>query len=175
MSKLRFGAYVDVKFVVDGMLGRLARWLRLTGHDVAYANEFLPVGQQDEALMAKAEKEGAILLTSDKELYQKSRRKGLRVVLVQGEDLLKQLVEVSRAVPELKIDLENSRCPMCNGELQEVGHEQVKGIVPDTVLEAHEVFWRCVSCGKIYWEGSHWKKILETLEEFRRRRIEAHT
>jgi uncharacterized protein with PIN domain len=173
-SELRFRTYLDVKFVVDGMLGRLARWLRLTGHDVAYANESPFVTQQDEALMEKAEKEGAILITSDKGLYRRARRRGLRAVLIQAGDLLGQLVEVSRAVPELEIDLENSRCPVCNGELEEVNREEVRGAVPDTVFEAHEIFWRCVSCGKIYWEGSHWKRILETLEEFRRRKVEAH-
>jgi uncharacterized protein with PIN domain len=167
--------YLDVRFVVDGMLGRLARWLRLTGHDVAYANEFSSGEEQDEILLKKAEKEGAVLLTSDKGLYQKSRRKGVRAVLIQAGDLPEQLLEVARAIPELEISLENSRCPVCNGELQEVSKEEVKGKVPETVLERQEEFWRCVRCGKIYWQGSHWEKILETLDEFsRRREVEAH-
>jgi len=162
-----------VRFVVDGMLGRLARWLRLTGHDAVYVSE-LPLSneEQDEFLLARAA-EGYILLTSDRRLYQKSRRRGFMAALIQPGDLPAQLLELSRAVPTLEIDLENSRCPVCNGELREASPEEVEGSVPASVRESQEVFWRCTSCGKIYWRGTHWKRILETLEEFRRRRVEA--
>jgi uncharacterized protein with PIN domain len=163
-----------VRFVVDGMLGRLARWLRLTGHDVVYVNE-LPLRneEQDDFLISRAA-EGFILLTADRRLYQRSRRRGLRAALVQPGDLLAQLLELSKAVPGLEVDLENSRCPVCNGELQEVSPGEVGEEVPPSVRESQKVFWRCTSCGKVYWRGSHWEKILETLEEFRRRRLEAH-
>ena len=39
----------------------------------------------------------------------------------------------------------------------------------DKVLEGtyqrHSKFWICSQCSKIYWQGSHWKKINETLEK----------
>ena len=163
-----------MRFVVDGMLGRLARWLRLTGHDVVYVNELpLPNEDQDEFLLARAA-EGSILLTSDRRLYQRSRRRGLMAALIQPGDLPSQLLELSKAVPGLEVDLENSRCPVCNGELREASQEEVEGSVPASVRESQRVFWRCTGCGKIYWRGTHWNRILETLEEFRRRKVEAH-
>ncbi|MEM2282857.1 MAG: Mut7-C RNAse domain-containing protein [Candidatus Hadarchaeales archaeon] len=159
-----------MRFVADGMLGRLARWLRLTGHDVVYINELdLPPEKQDEFLLAQASK-GLVLLTSDLRLYRKSRRSGFKAVLIQASKLSEQLLEVSKALPELEVDLEKSRCPVCNGELEEAERGEVEGLVPRTVLERQENFWRCVQCGKIYWQGTHWRNILETLEEFRRRR-----
>ena len=46
-----------LKFITDGMLGKLTRWLRLLGHDVEYANN-----TEDKELMAMAKKEERILL-----------------------------------------------------------------------------------------------------------------
>ena len=31
-------------------------------------------------------------------------------------------------------------------------------------LDEKVALWRCKSCGKLYWEGSHWKKIKERME-----------
>ena len=59
-----------MKFVVDGMLGKLARWLRMMGHDVEYSNSM-----DDSELLTIARKEQRILLTRDFELYQQCHRK----------------------------------------------------------------------------------------------------
>jgi uncharacterized protein with PIN domain len=41
----------------------------------------------------------------------------------------------------------------------------VKGKVPNQTFNFYNDFWICInqSCGKIYWQGSHWKKINEVL------------
>ncbi len=157
---------------MDGMLGRLARWLRLTGHDVLYVNELdLPPEKQDEFLLQKS-RENYIVVTSDRSLYQRVIREGGRASFIQSSELTEQLIELSREVP-LEINLEESRCPLCNGELEEVGRDEVAGAVPRSVLQRHELFWRCVRCGKIYWQGTHWKNILATLEEFEKKKNEA--
>jgi uncharacterized protein with PIN domain len=56
-----------VKFLADGMLGKLARWLRILGHDVIYLVEF-----EDSELLKLAKKEESVLLTKDLELYKRT-------------------------------------------------------------------------------------------------------
>ncbi|KXB03772.1 hypothetical protein AKJ47_01715, partial [candidate division MSBL1 archaeon SCGC-AAA261G05] len=56
--------------------------------------------------------------------------------------------------------------PVCNGELNQVGKEEVSGRVPENLLEEHEDFWICMDCGKIYWPGTHWETIAKIAEEY---------
>ena len=61
-----------MKFLADGMLGKLSRWLRILGHDVKYSNAL-----EDRELLVIAKKERRILLTKDLELCQRFAAKGL--------------------------------------------------------------------------------------------------
>ena len=70
-----------MKFVADGMLGKLARWLRMMGHDVIYSVEF-----NDSELLELAKKEERVLLTRDLELYKRAIGKGIDAYYVEGED-----------------------------------------------------------------------------------------
>jgi uncharacterized protein with PIN domain len=33
----------------------------------------------------------------------------------------------------------------------------------------YDEFWECPKCGKVYWQGAHWPKIIATLEEAKNR------
>jgi uncharacterized protein with PIN domain len=159
-----------MKFIADGMLGKLARWLRLAGHDVIYIGDLkVPAGEQDDTLLTISREEDRVLLTCDIELHRRARRAGVKSAFIQGSDLVDQLVQVSRSSgSRIQIRPENSRCPMCNGVLVEAARAEVGGKVPANVLKAQSEFWRCSSCGKIYWHGSHWKTIVEMAERYNR-------
>jgi uncharacterized protein with PIN domain len=159
-----------MKFIADGMLGKLARWLRLAGHDVIYIGDLkVPAGEQDDVLLSLSSREDRVLLTCDIELHRRARRAGVKSAFVQGSNLVDQLVQVSRrSGSKIQIRPENSRCSMCNGMLKEVDKEEVEGKVPGNVLESQSEFWMCSSCGKIYWQGSHWKTIVEMAERYNR-------
>lgn len=159
-----------MKFIADGMLGKLARWLRLAGHDVTYIGDLnLPANGQDDALLARARLERRLLLTCDLALHRRARHVGVRSALIESSDVVGQLAEVSkRCGRKIRIEPENSRCPMCNGSLKLAIKSEVKGKVPTTVLKAQREFWRCSSCGKIYWHGKHWKTILEMASRYNR-------
>ena len=43
--------------------------------------------------------------------------------------------------------------------------QEVSDRVPPRTFEAYDEFWVCGSCGKVYWRGSHWRNIVETVEE----------
>jgi len=57
---------------------------------------------------------------------------------------------------------------MCNGLLELAGKGEIEGKIPATVLKVQSEFWRCVNCGKIYWQGKHWKTILEMASRYNR-------
>ena len=145
----------NLRLLADGMLGRLARWLRLLGYDVAYDNS-----AADAELAHRARAEGRVLLTRDREL---TRRRGLRALLIQAEALEEQVQEVRTALgppphPAL------SRCAVCNTALESVPPGEIADRVPPYVLRAQTEFQRCPGCERVYWPGTHLKKMRERLE-----------
>jgi uncharacterized protein with PIN domain len=150
------------RFLVDGMLGSLARWLRISGYDTEYRRE-----ADDDSLMEESSKTGRVLLTRDRELALRAKKRGIEAVLVDGEDDVAQLGDLAAALG-LELDPSCSRCPKCNGPLTRVEKEQVRDRVPEASLEAFDVFWVCGICGGVYWRGSHWDQIVSTLEEAER-------
>jgi uncharacterized protein with PIN domain len=150
-----------VKFVADGMLGKLSRWLRMMGHDVKYSAEF-----KDAELIALAKKERRVLLTRDLELYQRSTAKGVDAFYVEGKTEAERLSELANrfGIP-LKINLEESRCPNCNTKIRPVPKEKVAGKVEDNTFKHYDAFWECPKCKQVYWQGAHWTRIRATLRE----------
>jgi len=143
------------KLLCDHMLGSLAKWLRLLGYDTLY-----PGPLEDREMAAKAYDEGRVLLTRDKDLA--ARVQGS--VFVASDDLDEQLKSVVEA---LHLDLSNtlSRCSVCNAPIIEVDRAEVEHEVPPKVLEIQDKFWKCPSCSRIYWRGSHWKDMLGRIEK----------
>ncbi|KXA96501.1 hypothetical protein AKJ38_03165 [candidate division MSBL1 archaeon SCGC-AAA259I14] len=158
-----------MKIIADGMLGKITRWLRLAGEDVININDY-PISpeEEDEVLLNIAEEQSRILITRDVNLYRRAVKKDIESILLEEtDDIAKQLLKISESVDgDVEIDLNNSRCPVCNGKLKAKGKSFVSGKVPKNVLEKNDKFWRCEDCGKIYWQGSHWKKMAETLEKY---------
>lgn len=150
------------RFLLDGMLGALARWLRICGYDAVYLRD-----ATDEELIRRAAEDGCVLLTRDQMLYRKALRAGVEAFLVEGVSDAEKLASVSARFG-LELDPERSRCPMCDAPLTAVEKEAVRGMVPRRTFEAYDEFWVCRACGKVYWRGSHWRKIVETVEEARR-------
>jgi len=69
-----------VKFLADGMLGKLTRWLRMLGQDVKYS-----VQLGDDELLAMAKKEHRVLLTRDFELYQRAITEALTHITLKAK------------------------------------------------------------------------------------------
>nr|HID13727.1 hypothetical protein [Anaerolineae bacterium] len=146
-----------LRLLADGMLGRLAKWLRLLGYDTAYDN-----AATDPELARRARAEGRVLLTRDREL---SARRGLRTLLIQSEVLEEQVREVRDALgpppaPAL------SRCAVCNAVLEPVSPAEIADRVPPYVLKTQAEFRRCPGCGRVYWPGSHLQMMRNQMERF---------
>lgn len=155
-----------MKFIVDGMLGGLARWLRILGHEVVYDKT-----RNDTALLNSALQNDMILLTRDKELSQRATARNVRTLLVTGLREEERMAQVARKfdIP-LEVDVARTRCPECGTELREASRNQVAGSVPVKSQALYKEFWQCKNpvCGKVYWRGSHWKQITTALAKARK-------
>jgi uncharacterized protein with PIN domain len=148
-------------FVLDGMLGKLARWLRMMGHDVKYANNM-----NDDELLAIAKTEKRVLLTRDLALYQQAISKGAKAYYMEGLTQPENLSELARRFSILlEIDLDQSRCPKCNTKIKSVPKEEIAGKVEKNTFIHYDSFWRCPNCDAVYWQGGHWTTICKTFEE----------
>ena len=81
-----FSCSLFMKFLVDAMLGKLARFLRIFGYDTIYANDLIsyynidPV--PDEKLLEYALENERLIITKDFPFFSKIRGRG---ILLEGE------------------------------------------------------------------------------------------
>lgn len=139
--------------LVDAMLGRLAKWLRLLGYDAEYWRD-----GPDEALMARARAEGRIIVTRDGPL---AGRRGVRALKIHAEELTDQIEEAQAALGGTPQPF--TRCGECNGRLAPLPHADARDQVPAYVWHTQQEFGRCERCGRVYWKGSHWPALQERL------------
>jgi uncharacterized protein len=155
-----------VRFVVDGMLGSLARWLRMLGYVAEYESN-----ADDNDLLRSSERPETVLLTRDEELYNRALSKRIRSVLILGGTEEARLGLLAKTLGiSLEIDMASTRCPECGSQLHEISKTDAANVVRAKSLDLYDRFWRCTNndCGKTYWVGSHWKQIRHTLEEARK-------
>jgi uncharacterized protein len=148
------------RFVLDGHLGRLARYLRMLGFDSHYDRN-----AADDELARLSAEEGRILLTRDRGLLKRSIvRLGY---LVRDDDPRRQLLEVVGRYGLAVTARPFSRCVRCNGDIEPVDRSDVAERLagePRT-LRYFEKFGRCAGCGSIYWPGSHFDRMSRLVEE----------
>ena len=150
-----------MKFIVDSMLGKLARWLRMLGHDVTYNIQL-----KDNDLLELVKKENRVLLTKDLELYQRANAKDIDALYIEGKSESERLAEVAKRYGLiLEIDMEKSHCPVCNTKLKATPKEQLSDEVEKNTFTYYDKFWKCPNCMQVYWQGAHWKQISNTLKE----------
>ena len=142
--------------LVDAMLGKLARWLRLAGYDAAFWRE-----GSDERLIAAAQAEGRLIVTKDHTL---AGRRGVDALLIGTEDLDGQIAE-ARAALALRgaVPEPFRRCAECNGLVVDLPHADAEGLVPPFVWHTQTAFRRCSRCGRVYWKGTHWPDMEQRL------------
>jgi uncharacterized protein with PIN domain len=143
------------RFVADAMLGRLATWLRILGYDVEY------VRVDDDALIERAREAGRILLTRDTGLV---RRRALPPHLfVRSDHVSEQLRQVIQAFHLTPAQPSARRCPRCNAVVEPRTKAEVFGRVPEFVWSHQDAFWACPACGRLYWAGSHRRRMDDTI------------
>jgi hypothetical protein len=146
------------RFLVDINVGRLAGLLRMAGFDA----ENVDGESTSRAIVAKAIREGRILLTRNKDLLKHRELVYGRLVRNQDPDL--QLREII-----ILYSLENllqpfTRCISCNGFLKDVKKEDIIDRLLPLTKKYFNRFRICTDCSKIYWQGSHHEKMTDKLK-----------
>jgi len=148
ITKLRAAPLRDTKFVVDVNLGKLARLLRLFGFDTLFTNALT-----DAEIAALAAEQQRIVLTRDRRLlYAKAITHGY---WVRAAEPLRQLAEVVRRFDLARQLKPFCRCAVCNGLIEPVEKQAVLDLLEPKTKLYYDRFYRCPTCGKVYWEGSH--------------------
>lgn len=152
----------EPRFLCDEMLQRLGRWLRAAGYDTAIAC----AGADDRQLLQQAEAEGRWLITRDRAMAE-SRAGRTQVILLTQNTLPGEVAELTR---HRHIDWRLrpfTRCLECNTVIVPATPEQ-RARLPAGALRISGVAWYCPHCDKLYWEGSHVRRMRHTLENFAR-------
>jgi uncharacterized protein with PIN domain len=157
VSRLREHTLREPVFILDVNLGKLTRFLRMAGFDSIYQNNFTDFEIIDLALQ-----EGRIILTRDQGILKNGRvTHGYWIRSVDPEVQFKEVLN--------KFDLFSRMHPFlicldCNGKIVSVDKPVIEqNLLPDT-RQFYNTFFRCCNCGKIYWRGSHYSRMLRFLE-----------
>jgi uncharacterized protein with PIN domain len=147
----------EPRFVLDGHLGKLTRYLRLLGFDSVH-----DVRWMDPQLVEISTREDRVLLTRDVGLLM--HRVLTRGYFVRAIHPGAQLTEVA-----LRFDLVASidafsKCTACNGELRDVEKEEIADRLLPRTREHYDEFRRCTDCERIYWKGSHHARLQDIVD-----------
>jgi uncharacterized protein with PIN domain len=147
-----------MKFIADVMLGKLAKRMRLLGFDVLYDRTL-----DDNEIIRLSLEQQRVILTRDSALA--GRPLATNHLFLTGNLVKAQLDQVlsnfhSKTVPGFL-----TRCSLCNEALTPITREEAKDLVPPHVYEKKESFLRCESCKRIYWVGTHVKRMTIPVEK----------
>jgi len=144
-------------FIADCHLGKLAKYLRFMGFDTLYFSQI-----DDNDLIKLANNEDRVILTRDRELYE---RKKADCVLLKEVEIAKQLQEVL-SIFDLKKNIGDvSRCIVCNRPLVVVEKEKILERLPPKVVKYFSHFELCEACNRLYWHGDHYKRMKAFLQK----------
>lgn len=143
------------------MLTRLGRWLRAAGYDVAIAFK----GSADSEVFAAARNEQRVLLTRDRHFLKMSSEES-NVIVLSGNTVEECAKELMSRLNINWLYRPFERCMVCNAEFVTAAKSDIESQVPaDTRLTAKQ-FWYCPQCKKVYWTGSHTKRMLRQLKRW---------
>jgi hypothetical protein len=151
------GAGAEARFIADAMLGKLAHWLRLLGFDCAYERDIA-----DAELVRRGIEQSRVVLTRDRALPDEWRAPGICVL--RAERTFEQLEEVVRRFDLARAVRPFTRCSACNERLAEARAAELSGRAPAGILATHERFRECPGCQRVYWNGSHTRRIRRVVE-----------
>jgi uncharacterized protein len=141
-----------MKFIADVMLGRLAKRMRLLGYDVLYDPAL-----DDNDIVRLSLAERRMILTRDRALA--ARPLASNHLFVESDDVEEQLEQVLSISPGDPSPL--TRCSVCNEPLASMTRQEARNLVPSYVFENNEMFLQCTICGRIYWKGTHVRRMTE--------------
>jgi len=147
-----------MRFIVDCMLGKLTKWLKILGFDALFFSKI-----EDDELLAIARSESRILLTRDTALIQQA--KDVETLFLESEEWQDQVQQVLEHFNLRKKVNPHTRCIDCNVVLKNLPRKNAKNLVSAFVFERADSFALCPDCGRIFWRGTHFKDMEAQIQE----------
>lgn len=152
------------RFLCDEMLGRLCRYLRAAGYDTVLANN----GKPDSQLLREAAAESRRFLTLDRRILEHKAAAAITLLLPRG-DLDSHAAFLSQAFHLDWLTRAFTRCLVDNSVLLDAPAEK-RMQAPADANRQSEPMSVCPACGRIYWRGSHYRRMREKLERWQHQR-----
>jgi len=156
---------MEIRFIADNNVGKLARWLRMIGYDT------LLLKQKDDATMIKtALNEDRVILTKDGQFMKRRlvTNGQLKAMLIKQDNPETQIREVVKVLNLNYHFNPFSLCLECNQTLIARSKEEVQRLVPPHVFETQTQYTECPACHRIYWQGTHWQAMMKKLQDLQR-------
>jgi len=157
---------MEIKFIADNNVGKLAKWLRVVGYDTLLFKE-----KDDVKMIEIALSEGRVILTKDVQIIKRRLVTDgkLKAILIRHDDPKAQLRETVKTLNLNYHFRPFSLCLECNQMLVPRSKEEVQDLVPTHVFKTQEQYMECPSCHRIYWQGIHWQAMARELRELAQR------
>jgi len=148
---------VNMKFIADNMLAKLAKYLRATGYNCIY-----PPPRKLQEIKRLTENESRIFLTRNKKYNKLLPQEKLHII--QSDNFSQQFREIfSKFNLELREEKMFSLCLLCNEPVKPVDKEEIKEQLPEMTIKLYSEFYICPKCHRIYWYGGHTKRMKEKI------------
>ena len=163
---------MEIKFIADNNVSKLARWLRLTGYDTLLFKE-----KDDGKMIKMALSENRVILTKDTQFMKRRlvTNGTLKTIHIKQDDPKLQVQEVVKTLNLNYHFKPFSLCLECNQVLIARGKEDVKNLIPAHVFETQTQYTECPACHRIYWPGTHWQAMVKKLQDLQVGGGENHT
>lgn len=144
------------------MLARLARYLRAAGIDTTLAD----ASATDAQILREAIDQDRWLLTTDRKIMDHKAARDRVIQLPFGS------LDTQAAALSARFDIDwlghaFTRCLLDNAPLQPATAEHALQ-VPEDVRQLGEALLVCPECGRVYWRGSHYKRMRGKLESWQK-------
>ncbi len=145
---------MDKKFFCDIMLGKLSKYLRQLGIDTAYSRSIAY-----PQLIKIALKQNRTILTRKTGFLKIND--SISCCFINSNNPYVQIQEVIKHFKIAPDDLKPfSLCLLCNAVLQKIDRNLAEGKIPDYIFNTVDTYSQCPGCLRIYWPGTHYKKML---------------
>lgn len=160
VTHIRENPLRDLKFISDVHLGKLTKYLRLSGFDTYYRTNY-----NDAEIINLAILDKRVILTRDIGLLKNKKvTHGYWIRSISPHEQLKDVL--------LHFDLKNrislfTRCMECNGLLKDVAKKEILNRLLPKTRQYYRKFKECPDCKRIYWNGSHYQSMKRHLKSLK--------
>lgn len=148
-----------LRFMCDEMHARLGRYLRAAGYDTTIAAD----GTDDRTMISEAVSEGRILLTGDRHILSHRASRDTQVIILPPTGLEQSVKVLTQRCRVNWLMAPFSRCLIDNTPLKLAGDKDVLRIPMDARKFGDQINV-CPECQRVYWPGSHPKRVRKKLE-----------